>query len=97
MAGNTTTLTVRISDEVGDQLERIAKSTNRSKNYLAAEAIASYVAHNAWQVEEIRKALEESRSPDAEFVPHDEVMDWFESLGTKHPLPRPKGRPRSKL
>ena len=96
MAGNTTTLTVRISDDLGDQLERLSKSTKRSKNYLAAEAIASYVAHNVWQVATIEKRLARSRSPQAKFVRHEDVVAWVKSLGTGRPLPRPKGRPRSK-
>lgn len=97
MAGNTTTLTVRISDKVSDQLDRLAQSTRRSKNYLATEAIASYVERNAWQVAVIENRLADSRSPKAKFIPYDEVTDWLESLGTKRPLPKPKGRPRSKL
>jgi predicted transcriptional regulator len=90
-------LTVRISDDVRDQLDRLARSTKRSKNYLAAEAIASYVAQNAWQVAIIEKRLAASRSPKAKFIPHDEVREWLESLGTDRPRSRPKGRPRSKL
>lgn len=95
MPANTTTLTVRISKDVKRQLEGLARSTERSRSELVADAITAYIAHNAWQVEKIKRALAESRSPDAKFVPHDEVMKWFESLGTKHSLPKPRGRPRS--
>ena|SRR5262245_29912895 len=97
MPGKTATLNVRIDERLKERLDRLARSRRRSTNYLASQAIASYVEHNAWQVEEIQRALKESRSPGARFVPHDEAMDWFESLGTDRPLPKPKGRPRSKL
>jgi predicted transcriptional regulator len=43
----TTTMTVRLSQELKDKLERLAESTKRSKSYLAAEAIAEYVDLNA--------------------------------------------------
>ena len=48
---DTTTMTVRLSQELKVKLERLAASTKRSKSYLAAEAIAEYVDANAWQVE----------------------------------------------
>jgi RHH-type transcriptional regulator, rel operon repressor / antitoxin RelB len=54
---DSTTLTVRLSSELNDKLERLAASTRRSKSYLAAEAITQYVDANAWQIEAIRKAI----------------------------------------
>lgn len=57
---DTTTMTVRLSKQLKDKLERLAESTRRSKSYLAAEAIAEYVTTNAWQIEEIRKAVEKA-------------------------------------
>ena len=59
-----TTLTIRIDDEVKDRLDRLAESTQRSKSFLAAEAIREYVANNEWQVAEIRKALKEADASD---------------------------------
>jgi predicted transcriptional regulator len=38
-----TTMTIRIEDEVKDRLDRLAESTQRSKSFLAAEAIREYV------------------------------------------------------
>ncbi len=57
---DTTTMTVRLSNQLKDKLERLAESTKRSKSYLAAEAIAEYVEANAWQVEAIRAAVEKA-------------------------------------
>ena len=37
---DTTTMTVRLSQELKGKLERLAETTKRSKSYLAAEAIA---------------------------------------------------------
>jgi len=59
-----TTMTIRIEDEVKDRLDRLAESTQRSKSFLAAEAIREYVANNEWQVTEIRKALKEADAGD---------------------------------
>ncbi|MGB2817996.1 MAG: CopG family ribbon-helix-helix protein [Burkholderiaceae bacterium] len=59
-----TTMTIRIEDEVKDRLDRLAESTQRSKSFLAAEAIREYVENNEWQVAEIRKALKEADAGD---------------------------------
>ncbi len=59
-----TTMTIRIEDEVKDRLDRLAESTQRSKSFLAAEAIREYVANNEWQVAEIQAALKEADAGD---------------------------------
>ena len=84
-----TMMTVRLTPEVRDKLDALARDTKRSKAYLASEAIASYVDRNGWQIEEIKKGLEEARSG-TPGVPHEEVMDWLASWGTDHELPRPE-------
>jgi predicted transcriptional regulator len=57
-------MTIRIEDEVKDRLDRLAESTQRSKSFLAAEAIREYVANNEWQVAEISEALKEADAGD---------------------------------
>ena len=59
-----TTMTIRLEGEVKDRLDRLADSTNRSKSYLAAEAIREFVETNEWQIAEIRAALKEADAGD---------------------------------
>jgi RHH-type transcriptional regulator, rel operon repressor / antitoxin RelB len=59
-----TTMTIRLDDEVKDRLDRLADSTNRSKSFLAAEAIREFVETNEWQIAEVRAALEEADAGD---------------------------------
>lgn len=59
-----TTMTIRLEDEMKDRLEQLAESTHRSKSYLAAEAIREYVANNEWQIAEIGAALREADAGD---------------------------------
>jgi RHH-type transcriptional regulator, rel operon repressor / antitoxin RelB len=59
-----TTMTVRLEDEVKDKLERLADSTQRSKSFLAAEAIRQFVENNEWQIAEIHAALAEAEAGD---------------------------------
>ena len=84
-------MTVRLTPELSEKLEALARDTKRSKSYLASEAIASYVDRNAWQIAEIKKGLEEARSG-TPGVPHEDVEKWVRSWGTVHELPRPRAR-----
>ena len=60
----------------------------RDPSEVATMAIDAYIEANAWQVRQIRKALDEARS-DTPGVPHEEVVEWIKSWGTDHELPRP--------
>ncbi|MBT9459448.1 MAG: CopG family ribbon-helix-helix protein [Burkholderiaceae bacterium] len=55
-----TTMTLRLEDDVKDRLELLADATQRSKSYLAGEAIRVYLESNEWQVREIQAALTEA-------------------------------------
>ncbi len=59
-----TTMTVRLDDEVKDRLDQLAESTHRSKSFLAAEAIREFVENNEWQIGEITTALQEAEAGD---------------------------------
>jgi RHH-type transcriptional regulator, rel operon repressor / antitoxin RelB len=82
-----TTLTVRLSTELKDKLDRLAESTRRSKSYLAAEAITEYVDANAWQIEEIRKAVQKADAG-GPFVSDDDATRYLDALaGGENPKP----------
>jgi RHH-type rel operon transcriptional repressor/antitoxin RelB len=53
-------LTLRLDPKLKSRLERLSKATQRSRSFVAAEAIREYVALNEWQIGEIRKALSEA-------------------------------------
>jgi predicted transcriptional regulator len=58
-AADTTIVTARIEPALKARLEALARSTKRSKSYLAAEAIAAYVELNEWQIAEIKAGIAE--------------------------------------
>ena len=55
----TTTLSVRIDALTRQRLESLAKRSRRSKSSLAAEAVASYVETESWQLDEIAESRPE--------------------------------------
>jgi RHH-type transcriptional regulator, rel operon repressor / antitoxin RelB len=61
---SSTTITVRLESEVKERLDQLAESTQRSKSYLASEAIREFVENNEWQIAETRAALKEANSGD---------------------------------
>ena len=65
------TVTLRLDDEVKNKLEKLAESTHRSRSFLAAEAIKAYVDSNEWQISEIHAAMTEADAED--FASEDEV------------------------
>jgi predicted transcriptional regulator len=74
---DTNTVTVRLDAALKTKLEALSKSTQRSKSWLAAEAIAAYVDREAWQVRQIEEAVEQADRPDAEWVAHRKVSEWL--------------------
>jgi RHH-type transcriptional regulator, rel operon repressor / antitoxin RelB len=61
---SSTTITVRLEEEVRERLDQLAESTQRSKSFLASEAIRQFVENNEWQIAETRAALKEADAGD---------------------------------
>ncbi len=74
---STTTFTVRVEPAVKQRLEKLAKSTGRSRSFLAAEALGEYLDANEWQVEGIKEAM--ASLDRGEGIPHHQVRQWAKS------------------
>jgi len=79
----TTTMTVRLPSPVKARLEKLAKSTDRSKAYLASQAIQDYLDVQEWQVQAIQDAVREADSPNPVFYGHEEVQTKLKKLTAK--------------
>ena len=85
-----TTMTLRLDDETNDRLTNLAGATDRSKAYLAMQALKLFIENNEWQVQEIADAVADADSAGPElFVDNDTVMAWMETWGTDHEIPPP--------
>lgn len=83
-----TTLSIRLDSKVKAKLEALAKSSRRSKSFLAAEAIASYVKAEAWQLAEIHAGIKELDA--GKGVEHAKVNKWLQSWGKKNERKSPQ-------
>jgi predicted transcriptional regulator len=68
-------LTVRVTDDMKDQMDVLAEATGRTRSWIAAEAIRQYMDSESWQVGEIRNALAEADAGD--FVEDEEMEQVF--------------------
>jgi len=83
-------LSIRLNPETRDQLEDLADATGRTKSFIAAEAIESYIALQSWQVKAIETAVSKADSKKAKFIEHEKVADWLSSWGNKNEQEPPK-------
>jgi RHH-type rel operon transcriptional repressor/antitoxin RelB len=72
-------ITIRVDRNTKTRLEKLAKATERTKSYLAAEAIRTYIELNEWQIAEIKAALKEADAGD--FATAEEVKKVMNKWG----------------
>ena len=84
----TTTLSVRIDEDVKKRLDALAGRARRSKSFLAAEAIAAFVDAESWQLDEMQAGLEELNQ--GRGVAHKDVSAWLRSWGRKRERKAPR-------
>ena len=70
------TMTVRLEDTVFDKLGRLAEVTERTKSFLAAQAITEYVKVQEWQLREIEQGIKEADAGD--LISQEEVEALWE-------------------
>ena len=66
-----TELTICISSEMADKLDELAAKMDRSRSFLASQAIEEFVAREVWQLSEIDAGLAEANR--GEFASEAEV------------------------
>ena len=57
-------MTIRLDDDLYHHFDVLADATQRSKSFLAAEALRAYVETNEWPIVEIQAALKEAETGD---------------------------------
>ena len=74
-----TTITIRVEPELKQRLDQLAEATQRSKSFLAGEAIRDFVELNEWQIREIKDAINEADND--EFASDKDVNKVFSKWG----------------
>jgi RHH-type rel operon transcriptional repressor/antitoxin RelB len=76
MQQNSALVTVRVKPDVAARLEKLAESMERSKSYLAAEAIEEYLEIHEWQVQAIQEGI--AAADRGETISFDEIKKQWE-------------------
>lgn len=75
----TRTINVRVPESVFQQLEEIAKATERTKSFVALTALNSYLQEQSWQIQDIKEGIAEADN--GEFATDEEVTTVFAKYG----------------
>lgn len=74
-------LSVRVSEEMDQQLKQLAEATGRSKSWLAGQAMQDYLNRELWQVSEINQAIVEADAGD--FASDEQVAAKMKKWGAR--------------
>ena len=84
---DTVVLSVRVSAEKAAAIDKLAKSTDRSKQWLLEQAVDAYLLSQSWQIEMVEEGLAAADAGDK--VPHERVRAWLKSWGKEDELEPP--------
>jgi predicted transcriptional regulator len=73
------TVSAKLEPSIAEKLDLLAKATARSRSFLVAEAIETYVKDQAWQIKAIQAGIEEADK--GKFATDKEVTKTFKSWG----------------
>ncbi len=85
---DSTTFTIRVPVDVKRRLDKLAKATHRTRSWLAADAVASYVEQQQWQLAEIETGINDANA--GRVLPHEDIKGWINSWGTDNEQAPPK-------
>ena len=73
------TVSAKIEPSVAEKLDLLAKATARSRSFLVAQAIETYVKDQAWQIQAIQEGIKEADR--GNFATDKEVKKAFKKWG----------------
>ncbi len=75
----TQAISFRIRSEKVDELERLAKATDRPRSWHIEQALDSYLDDQSWQIAQIEKSVAEMDA--GEGIPHEEIKKELRNWG----------------
>jgi predicted transcriptional regulator len=79
MEGNcVTSISITIKEQTVTRLEELADAMDRSRSWIANEAIEQYLAHQDWMDRETIAAIAAVDAGDEKLIPHADIMAELE-------------------
>lgn len=88
MPQDSSLVSVRLPNDLRDEVDRFARMSKRSRSFVVKEAVAAYMEEQRAYREAIDEALAEADK--GLFVSGEAVDKWLASWGTDNPLPPPE-------
>jgi predicted transcriptional regulator len=73
------TINVRLPEALYNQIEELAKATERTKSFLTIDALTNYVERESWQIRDIHEGIKEADA--GEFATDEQVRAVFAKHG----------------
>lgn len=77
----TTLISVRVPKDVAKRLAKLANATERSKSYVAGQAIEEFLTLQEWQVKAIREGIAQADA--GKLSPHGEAVKRLKRWGQR--------------
>lgn len=72
---DSTLISVRVKTDLAQRLEKLAEAMDRSKSYLACQAIEEYVAVQEWHDKAVQEGI--AAADRGELIPFEEVKKYW--------------------
>ena len=82
-----TQFSMRLPEELKNNLLEISKISHRSQSQIATRAISEYIERNEWKMKAIAEAKKEADK--GVFISHEKIDNWLGSWGSENELPGP--------
>ena len=76
-----TLISVRVPKDVAKRLAKLAEAVDRSKSYVAGQAIEEFLTLQEWQVKAIRQGVTEAEA--GKLLPHREAIKRIKTWGRR--------------
>jgi predicted transcriptional regulator len=88
------TFSVRLPDEVKQQIDQLARLTKRSRSFIVKEAVECYIRDRAAYLRDLDAAVASAESGGGHSG--EQIFAWMKSWGTLNELPSPAPDIRSR-
>ncbi len=88
MSEGSTLVSVRLPDDMREEIDALAKATRRSRSFVVKEAVAAYVETHRAYLAAIEEGIREAEK--GVFVSGEAVEKWLASWGSDNELPMPE-------
>ena len=87
MPAKAETFSVRLPEDIKQQVDALARLSKRSRSFIVNEAVAAYLHDRADYIRELDEAVKNVESG----IGHsgDQIFAWLDSWGTENELPSP--------